>query len=258
MPLYGGVTDILLALGLEHKIIARTAADEAPELASRVSVGTHMRPNVELLVGLGPDLVLQMGGRKEAMLPLEAAERHGIATAFFQAHDFESLFSVIERVGALTGSDKQAQALVQDMRRRLQRVARAVAGRPRPSVFFEVRYPNLLAAGQGSMVNAVITAAGGGNSVSQPDKLVRLGEEALLKLNPEFCLSQRGPMNPDPIPLKQRSHFQTLDCVEQGRWQVVDERLFSRPGPGSVAAVEQLAAILHPGERAAAQNKETR
>lgn len=245
VPLYGGLTDILLALGLEQRIIARTAADDAPQLQERVSVGTHMRPNLELLVGLGPDLVLQMGGRKEAMLPLEAAERQGIATAFFQARDFASLFSVIERIGRLTGSEERARALVAVMRSRLQAVARSVAKGPRPSVFFEVRYPNLLAAGRQSMVSAVIEAAGGRNCVQSEDKLVRLNEEALLALNPDVCLVQHGPMNPNPTPLDERGHFRTLDCVAKGRWQVVEEKLFSRPGPGSVAAVEQLAGLLH-------------
>lgn len=255
VPLYGGLTDILLALGLEERIIARTAADETPQVATLVSVGTHMRPNVELLVGLGPDLVLQMGGRKEAMLPLEAAERQGIATAFFQARDFAELFSVIERIAVLAGDRTRGQRLVRNMRRRLQRVREKVAHLPRPSVFFEVRYPNLLAAGAHSMVDAVITAAGGRNAVQSEDKLVRLNEEALLALDPQVCLCQQGPMNPDPQPLNRRSHFRTLACVEEGRWRVVDERLFSRPGPGSVTAVERLAALLHPEHFAAREGQ---
>lgn len=235
-----------MALGLGNKIVGRTAADHAPEVAQVRSIGTHMRPNVELLVGLQPDLVLQMGGRKEASTPLEAVERLGIATAFFQATDFASLFSVIERIGVLGGVEQAASDLVRETRARLDAVRGRVAGVPRPSVFFEVRYPNLLAAGQGSMVNAVIQAAGGRNCVTHEDKLVRLNEEALLALNPEVCLVQRGPMNPNPEPLDRRDHFRTLECVRQGRWSVVDESRFSRPGPGSVEAVEELAGLLHP------------
>jgi len=246
VPLYGGLTDILLALGLEGRIVARTAADHAPALADVPSVGTHMRPNLELLTGLGPDLVLQMGGRKEAMAPLEMAERLGMATAFFQARDFPSLFETIRRIGALAGAESEARGLTAAMQRRLEVVARKVAGLSRPRVFFEVRYPNLLAAGRASMVAAVIEAAGGGNCLTNEDKLVRLNEEALLELAPDVCLVQRGPMNPAPVPLGERDHFGSLGCVVGGRVAIVDERLYSRPGPGSVEAVEELAALLHP------------
>ncbi len=245
-PLYGGITDMLVALGLEERIVARTAADDAPRLREIPAVGTHMRPNVEMLVGMDPDLVLQMGGRKDASRPLEAVERHGIATAFFLVRDFEDMFSVLRRVGALTGASDTAEDLIARMRGRLDAVAGVVAGAPRPRVFFEVRYPNLLCAGQGSIVDAVIRAAGGRNAIENKDKLVRLNEEALLALNPEVCLSQRGPMNQDPAPFAERPHFRTLDCVRTGRALVVDERLYSRPGPASVEAVERLARLLHP------------
>lgn len=247
-PLYGGLTDILLALGLQDAIVARTAADDSAAVTAVPEIGTHMRPNVEILVGLGPDLVLQMGGRKDASLPLEQVESHGIATAFFRARNFEELFSVIQRIATLAGVPERGERLVASMQKRLASVAAKVQGHPRPSVFFEVRYPNLLGAGGGSMVNAVIHAAGGRNVLETSKKLVRLNEEALLALNPEVYLVQRGPMNPDPLPLDAREHFRTLACVREGKFHVVDERRFSRPGPQSVDAVEILAWLLHNGE----------
>ena len=38
--------------------------------------------------------------------------------------------------------------------------------------------------------------------------------------------------------------YATLPCVRNGRAFVVDEAIFSRPGPGSVTAVEELARLL--------------
>ena len=57
------------------------------------------------------------------------------------------------------------------MQAKLADVAQRVANRPRPRVFFEVRELNLLAAGQGSLVNDIITRAGGENVVTSPQKL---------------------------------------------------------------------------------------
>jgi iron complex transport system substrate-binding protein len=55
-------------------------------------------------------------------------------------------------------------------------------------------------------------------------------------------------MNPNPVPVSQRSHFRTLQAVRSGAILEVDEHLFSRPGPRTVDAVEMLADVLHPGE----------
>lgn len=247
VPLYGALADILLALDAGEAVLARTDADTAPELADRLSIGTHMRPNVELLAGLRPDLVLQMGGRKDASLPLLALERLGVSTAFFEARDFEELFSVIQRIAVLCGREARARELERSMRVTLDK-ARGLAGElPRRRVFYEVRYPNLLAAGQGSMVDALIRAAGGRNCLEGGERLVRLNEEELLRLDPEVCLTQQGPMNPAPVPFVERVHFRTLSCVRSGQTFVVDEKRFSRPGPQSADAALELARLLFGG-----------
>lgn len=256
IALYGAYNEMLAAMGREGAIVARTRADRLPKsILDRPCIGTHMRPNIEMVAGLQPDLVLQMGGRSEASEPLAALERLGVATAHFRARSFDELFSVIRRLGVLTGAGEEAEQLVAGMRGRLAGLRERVSGRPAPRVFFEVRYPNLLAAGRGSIVNEVIEAAGGVNCVRLPDKLARLSEEELIRLDPEAYLVQVGPMNESPAPPSERGHFRTLTAVRNGRVLMVDEKLFSRPGPRSVLAAEILAAFLHP-ERFAQGRKE--
>lgn len=249
VALYGAFNEILAAMGLEGRIAARTKADVLPAAIAELPViGTHMRPNLELIVGLSPDLVLQMGGRREAAEPVLALRRLGVPAVLFEANSFAMLFSVIERLGVLTGEQGRAQALVGELSGRLARVERSVAkAKVRPRVFFESRYPNLLAAGQGSVVADIVRRAGGELCVAGEKKLVRLSEEELLKLDPDVYLVQQGPMNPAPSKPAERPHFRTLRAVRQGRVHVVDEQTFSRPGPRNVEAVEQLAGLLHPG-----------
>lgn len=254
IALYGAFNEILAAMGIDETIVARTKADAIPpSILDKPVIGTHLRPNVEMVVGLAPDLVLQMGGRKQAAEPLAALERFGVPTAHFNATSFEELFSVIERLGVLTGAEDRADTLIADMQARLDFVQARVNGENAPSVFFEVRYPNLLGAGQGSIVNDVIRSAGGRNSIHSTHNLVRLSEEELLRLDPEVYLLQRGPMNPTPLPLHSRPHFQTICAVKQGRVMIVDQQLYSRPGPRSAQAVEDLARFLHPGRFAHAE-----
>ena len=248
IALYGGFNEILAAMGLEDRIIARTKADTQPaSIAALPSIGTHMRPNTEIITALGPDCILQLGGRKQASETQQILESLGFPVVFFQPSSFAELFDVIRRIGVLTDSPQAAQALVAGMEKRLDAVARAVAHEPaRPTVFFEVRYPNLLGAGARSIVSDIVTHAGGTNVLANDMKLVRLSEEELIRLDPQVYVMQTGPMNPTPVPMHERIHFATLRAVKDGRLLTVDEHAFSRPGPRAVDAVEELAKFLHP------------
>ncbi len=244
IALYGAFNEILADLGRENLLIARTATDDLPpSIVTRPSIGTHLRPNAELILGLAPDLVLQLGGRGEAMEPVRFLEKRGLKAAVFNIETFTQLFSVMERLGVLTGSQDQAQARIASMQAELARIEAASSG-PRPRIFFEARYPSLLAAGQGSIVSEIMTKAGGVNCVTDPGKLVRLGEEEVLRLAPDIYIIQQGPMNSVLVPLAERPLFRTLDCLRAGQVFTVDQGVFSRPGPRSLDAVRKLSTII--------------
>ncbi len=247
VPLYGAFGEMLAAVGLERTIIARTEADQVPNLAHLPSVGTHMRPNPELIAALKPDLVLMLAGRRDAEQQARDLRRLGLRVACFGMDSFEDIFTVLGTLGCAAGAPEAAAALEADMRARLAAVAARTAGKEHPTVFFEVRYPNLLGAGKTSIVSEIIAGAGGRNVVETEVRLARLNEEELLRLDPDVYIAQRGPMNSAFTPLAARPHFAPLKALRRGRILEVDERLFSRPGPASVEAVERLAAYLHPG-----------
>lgn len=247
IALYGAYNEILAAMGMEDRIVGRTKADMIPpSIASKPSIGTHMRPNIEIILGLKPDLALQSSGRKEALMAVQQIQREGLPVAVFHPEDFEGLFDVIRRIGVLTGKPDRAKALVKSLETRLKRVKGRLQGiSTRPKVFFEVRYPNLLGAGKRSIVNDIIDHAGGINCIQKEKKLVRIGMEALIEKNPVVYILQRGPMNKNPSEPRSRPHFQVLSAIKTGRVLVVEEQVYSRPGPRSVDAVEELTAFLH-------------
>lgn len=242
ISLAGGLTEILAALGVADRLVGRIQGDRT--VSHVPTVGTHLQPNVEMILALKPDLVVQ-GGVAKGLPALGRLAAEGVPVALFDPRDFAGLFATIRRLGVLTGREKAAEALVAELEARLAKVAQEVAGKPRPRVFFEVRYPNLLGAGRGSLVHDIITRAGGENVLAHPQKLVPFSLEALLQLNPEVYLIQRGPMNKSPQDIYTRPNFQELKAVTQRRVLVVEEEMFSRPGPRAVAAVELLARYLH-------------
>jgi iron complex transport system substrate-binding protein len=204
---------------------------------------------MELVLGLQPDLIIQGHGKKHGHDIIRQIQQQGLIVASFQPTNFDELFSVIHRLGILIGKEEAASWLIKSLQDRLARLSQRlkINGR-RPKVFFEVRYPNLLGAGQQSIVNDVILKAGGINCLPNEKKLVRINIEMLVGYNPDVYLVQSGPMNRNPGDPRERSNFQAIKAVREGRVFFVDEYLFSRPGPRSVDAVEKLAAYLHPEE----------
>lgn len=257
IALAGAVNETLFGMGLSGLLAARTDADQEPaEVAALPSIGTHMRPNLELVMAHTPDLVVQVAGRGESLEAAAAIRRMGIPVAVFEVHDFAGLFSMAGRLGVLTGETEAAARFVDGLRLRLDRVSEVVAGASvRPTVFVELRYPNLLAAGKDSMAADAVARAGGRLVPDMSGRVARIGEEELVRINPDVYVVEVGPMNPAPAPLADRPHFTGLSAVAAGRTAVFSGRRLSRPGPESVAGVEDLARLLFPERFAAAKDR---
>ena len=246
IALYGAFNEIFLALGAGDLLVARTAADgNLPELAALPAIGTHMRPNAELVLAQRPDVVVQLEGRSEAQTQTENLRSLGLNVLTFEVNSFERLFEVTQILGRLVGREQAATALVNGWKNRLQALRSSSAGKPVARIFYEVRYPNLLAAGRGGISSEILALAGGENVVTDSKKLVRFSEEALIAADPDVYLIQQGPMNPAPTPLAERDHYKGLRALREGRVLVVDEDRFARPGPRALDAAEELAGWLH-------------
>lgn len=248
IPLYGAFAEMLFPIGAGDAVIARTQADLfPPELALLPSVGTHMNPNVEMILGLKPDLVIVSASRRQETPEITRLADSGIPIAVFSPKKFDEIFSVIERLGVISGHAQQASDFSASLAGRLAVVRDRLAGiKTRPKVFFEIRSEPLTGAGHGSIVDEIIWAAGAQNALDSDKAIFQYSLEALLFQDPDFYIVQQGPMNRSPAPPDRRAHFDRLKCVREGRVLTADEFIFSRPGPRCVDAVERLASALYP------------
>jgi iron complex transport system substrate-binding protein len=248
IPLYGAFSEMLFAAGAGGQVIARTQADNfPPELIKLPSVGTHMRPNFEMILGFKPDLVIQSATRTEEVPEISRLVESGIPVAVFAPKTFQDIFSVIERLGILSGHPESASAFASSLLHRLETVQGKLKGiENKQRVFFEIRAEPLTGAGRGSIVYEILKSAGAENVLKNEKAIVQYNLEALLFENPDTYIVQQGPMNKNPMDPRKRSHFDRLKCVREGRIVFADEFIYSRPGPRCVDAVEQLAAALYP------------
>jgi len=247
VSLYPALSEIIDALEIEDRVVGVTKRDPLRSKVPDITiVGTHMRPNLEIILGLKPDLVLQGSSRHDAVLVTEALKRRSIQVALFYPHTFEQLFSTFKRIGILLGAKGKADKLAKNIEERLLKVSLIYPTyNPRPKVFFEINRAHLLAAGTKNIVNDIILKAGGTNVVNVPKRIVRFNREALLKAKPDIYIIQKGPMNRGASSTFNSAFFSSIPAIANGNILVVDEYLFSRPGPNSIKAVEILARFIH-------------
>jgi iron complex transport system substrate-binding protein len=156
----------------------------------------------------------------------------------------------IRRVGALTGREAAAEALLAELDRRLAAVRAAVAGRPRPRVL-ALEWLDPPFAG-GHWVPEMIALAGGIDAVAAPgDPSARLTWEQVAAADPDVivampCGFDEAGAAGQLATIEDRPEWRALRAVRGDQVHPVDANgCFSRPGPRLVDGIERLASLLH-------------
>jgi iron complex transport system substrate-binding protein len=245
ISLIPSVTDIIIALGQQHRLVARTDYDLDPALGALPSVGGTIDPSIERITVLAPDLVVVW--RSLLVPPATAAVRRlGIPTLALGTETIAELWDTIDSLGAHLGCRASADSL----RRAIADTLAAVRSRPRHaapvSVVYVVGLQPPIAAGPGTFIDDLIGVAGGRNVLADaPTSWPTVAMETLVQRNPDLVI---WPVDPAervrPSTLRAMPPWATLPAVRAGRVLLVDRDLFDRPGPRLGRAARALAASL--------------
>jgi iron complex transport system substrate-binding protein len=282
VSLLPSATEIVYALGLDDQLVGVTfECDEPPSARTdkAVVVGgrdtSGMTPgeidryvceqaaagrdlytlNSGALAGLAPDLVLTQDLCRVCALPsgtVDDALRHLGCRAEVLALDPASLADVLEsirRVATRAGVPERGATVVARLCRRLERVAAALAGRPRPRVaVVEWIDPPFLA---GHWVPDLVVAAGGDPVAALPGRRSRSGTwSEIAAAAPEVVVVAPCGYHLEGAAVQAATAATALERAgrpEVQVWAIDGDGLVVRPGPRLVDGVEALAGVLHPG-----------
>ncbi|MDD4401729.1 MAG: ABC transporter substrate-binding protein, partial [Desulfitobacteriaceae bacterium] len=183
-------TEIAFALGLGDKIVGVTDYCNYPEEALKISkVGGFSTPNMEAVLALQPDLVLVSDKHKEQVTKLEEMN---IPVLALIPESMDEVFEAMTMVGKATGKGQEANSFIFDMKNRLITIESRVGIIPeqdRVRVYYEVSSDPLMSAGSASIINEVISLAGGKNIFSDvAEKYPKISQEVLIERDPQFIL----------------------------------------------------------------------
>jgi len=237
-------TEILFALGLGDEIVAVSAQCNYPAAAlQKEKIGTFSDPNIEKIVSLKPSMVFTTG--LEQAPAVNRLRQLGIPVCESDPVTIERLFASIQDIGGKTGRAAQARAIIQAIQRRLARITekiRSVPSASRKKVFVEIWQDPLLTAGKGSLVDDIITAAGGVNiagAMLRPYSYFS-GEQVIARDPDYIFLGHRQGTRAATETVYTRAGWQAVSAVKNKRVYDVDPDILLRPGPRMIEAVETM------------------
>lgn len=239
-------TEILYALGLGDKVVGVTEyCNYPPEAAEKPKVGGFSDVDTEKVTELAPDLILVANIHVTEVVP--ALEKLGLTVVVIDPPDIPGVLEGIRLVGKITGQEEQAESLTAGLQERIDAVAKAVEGREKPRVFWELS-SDLWTAGPGSFINDLIVRAGGENIAAGAEApWAQLSNEAIIDADPQVIFLADHPYGETVESVAARPGWGQISALVNGRIiEVEDTDIFSRPGPRVVDALELAARALHP------------
>lgn len=247
VSLVPSVTESILALGAADVLVARTMSDREPQLEHLPIIGGTLRPNLEALVGLRPDLVFLSAAAGQEPLA-KRIEALGLPVYVSGVRTLDDVPAELRRLGVLLGRAARAEAVADSLSASLDRTAEAVAGRPSVEVYYSLWHDPPQTAGAGTFVHGIISVAGGRNVMADaPGAWPLVSLEELVQRDPDVLVIARQARGVTDPPWLRRPGWRELTAVREGRYLVVDADLFNRPGPRVHEAVRMLARFLHGG-----------
>ncbi len=241
------ITEILYAIGLADQLVGVTPfCDYPPEARLKPKVG-YVRPNLESIVALQPDLILAPGEIMRADI-LGKLEHLKIPTFILQAKTVEDIFSHVQTLGRMLGRSAVADKTATTLRRRIMELTSRTEGLAKPRLLYVLNIDPLITVGPGSFIHQLIEMAGGTNVASAAQtSYPRLSMEAVIKEDPELNVFPSGEAEGIPEEEQQRwRRWKTLSAVKHERFYRISADLLNRPGPRIEQALEALTKIIHP------------
>jgi ABC-type Fe3+-hydroxamate transport system substrate-binding protein len=237
-------TEILFTLGAGSRLIGRTKYDLWPDSAKLIpALGDGIRPNVEVVLGTHPDLVILYASQDNR----PAAERFrsaGVNTLSLKVDHIADFRRTVSLLGAILHDSARARIVVDSVQSTLDRVQAATKGSARPTVFWHIWDAPLITIGAGSFMNELVDIAGARNvyaDIKGPSGEISL--EDVARRDPDFILA--GPIGARQI--ESDSRWRIVRAARDRKIFVVDTLLVARPSVRLGEAAISLANFFHPG-----------
>lgn len=239
------LADSVYQLGAGDDVVAVSDFTKYPTAAAKKpSIGLPLKPSLEKIIALHPDLVLGLGDLNEVE-NLRPLEKYGIPVFLLNSHGLSGIYSSLSDIGKALNRESAAQALIARLQAREKAIRSRAVGKPAVRVFMPIWHDPVITIGRPDYLTDMIRIAGG-VSVTEDITLPwpHISLEAVVARDPDALLLVRnGKMSVGQ--LATHPGWSMLRAIRTGKVYMIDDRI-ELPSPIAFDALEDLARQFHP------------
>jgi iron complex transport system substrate-binding protein len=251
------ITEALFALGLGDQVVGVSRyCDYPPQVVKLPKVGSYIRPDLEAIARLAPDLVVLQTAPQDLTDRLKALR---IAFVEVPHGSLDDVFTGIQIIGASVGVPDRSAKLISQIRNSLQAIQAKAKTMPSPQVIAIVNrkqgtLTDLTAVGPDNYLNQILEIAGATNALAKIGlpRYPRISLETILRENPDVILdlsslqdteATRQAARPEVLGLWRQN--KSLKAVQRGHVYFGTSNALLVPGPRAPEAAEMLFEFMH-------------
>lgn len=248
----GSVTEIVYALGQEHRLVARDTTSSFPAAALKLpDVGYIRALSPEGVLSVDPALILseEGAGPPETIAVLRAASIRFVTVP--DQYTPDAILEKIRVVGAALDAQPQADKLIAQTQADLKEVVAdnaARTGAPKRVMFvLSTQGGRIMAAGSGTAADAIITLSGAVNAVEGIEGYKQIGDESVGLAAPDVILmmDRSGDHSLSDAALFELPAMQLTPAFETRSVVRMNGLLLLGFGPRTAQAIHQLNAAVY-------------
>jgi iron complex transport system substrate-binding protein len=249
------ITEILFALEVGDRVVARTRYCEYPPAAAKLpQIGGITDPSVEVILALKPDLVIV--SKLTPLAAYQQLQRLKLPMLAIEETGLKGVFLNIETIAIAIGKPTEGKKLIHRMQQSMHRLkerALGIAGNQRPRTLLLSGTSSYFCAGKSSFTGEILEMVGAKNvapATSQP--WPPLSIERIMAENPQvIIISLAHQDNEQQLARKQLDAWRKdplwkqLDAIRNNRVHFIGENMLTIPGPRIAEAASILAKHIH-------------
>jgi len=251
------VTETLFALGLGDRVVGVTTHCRFPaEAQKKPKIGGYLRPSLETIVALRPDLVIAERSPSNLVTQLAGLKIPAVEVDFKTLPDILASF---QKIADAAGVPERGVALRNSTNRQMEQIRSRVKASGRPKMMFVVgrtagTLTGIIVVGGASYLSEVMGIAGGVNAFADANAAYpKVTLEEVLSRDPDVILD-RADMGDQSAATEADKRavinlwraYPKLKAVTHDRVIFGISDIFFVPGPRIVDAAQAFARMLHP------------
>jgi len=246
VSLIPSTTELLCHLGLADALVGVTVYCVEPRdvVREKTRIGGEKNPDLERIRALAPDLVVA-NVEENVREHVETLRGWGIPVLVTYPRTVAEAIAMIRELGALTGTEARARAMLDELEPLHAEVRAAAAKLPPVSVFYPIWREPWMTVGGDTYIHDMLATCGGVNVFGDRARYPTVTLVEVAARRPEVIFLPDEPFRFRRAHVRDFDPFPDVPAVSAQRVQLVDGKLFSWHGPRAAAALRAIPALLH-------------